>query len=273
MPIAPERSRAVFRKLERDLIRLSSKRPAESVHSFRTGMRRLQTLLQDLIPDQDRNHEKLLKLLNRIRKRAGKVRDLDVQLSALRSLKVPEEPRRKTQLMNGLLELRGEHERKLREALSGKVVRDIGKRLKRAEARLDLTSAKDPLTVARHLLEEAPKAEGAPSAEMLHQYRLIAKRARYTAEFASASPQAERFIAELRRVQDVLGDWHDWQMLTVSAAKRLGEMPTSPLVALLHNVTGAKSRRAVSMLASSESYRSPKKLTTLARASRLTPAA
>ena len=73
----------------------------ESVHGFRTTSRRLQILLEELLPNRDRNQKKLLKMLNRIRKRAGKVRDLDVQLAALRSLKVPQEPRRKTQLMHG----------------------------------------------------------------------------------------------------------------------------------------------------------------------------
>ena len=72
MPIAPERIRAVFAKLERDLLKLSTERRPERVHSFRTGTRRLQTLLEDLLPDRDRNQKKLLKLLLRVRKRAGR---------------------------------------------------------------------------------------------------------------------------------------------------------------------------------------------------------
>ena len=68
---------------------------------------------------------KLLKMLHRLRRRAGKVRDLDVQLTALRSLKVPQEPRRKTQLMQGLIELRVEHEKKLRKMLTKDMFREI----------------------------------------------------------------------------------------------------------------------------------------------------
>ena len=86
MPIAPERSQLVFQKMERALLKLSSTRDAESVHSFRTTSRRLQTLLEEIVPERGRSHKKLLKILDRIRKRAGKVRDIDVQLSALRSL-------------------------------------------------------------------------------------------------------------------------------------------------------------------------------------------
>src|SRR5215471_5050957 len=79
MSIAPERTRTAFVKLERDLRKLALERQPESVHSFRTGSRRLQTLLENIFPNRDRNQRKLLKLLTRIRKRAGKVRDIDVQ--------------------------------------------------------------------------------------------------------------------------------------------------------------------------------------------------
>src|SRR6202795_4549719 len=131
MPIALDRSQLAFRKTERALLKLSSGQNAESVHGFRTTTRRLETLLEHVLPERDRNQKKLLKMLDRIRRRAGKVRDLDVQLSALRSLKVPQEPRRKTQLMQGLIELRAKHEKKLRKMLTKETIREIRKRLKR----------------------------------------------------------------------------------------------------------------------------------------------
>src|SRR5271163_2279869 len=132
MGVDSKRSQAVFEKLEQDLIKLSSKPRAKEVHRFRTDTRRLQTLLGELSPKLDRNQKKLLKLLGRIRKRAGKVRDLDVQLAALRSLKIPGQPRRKTQLVNRLIELRAQQEKKLRKAVDEDSVREIRKRLKRA---------------------------------------------------------------------------------------------------------------------------------------------
>src|ERR1700722_1483570 len=88
MSIAPKRSRVVFEKLQQDLVKLSSKPRAENVHRFRTGTRRLQILLRDLSPQLNGSQKKLLKLLSRLRKRAGKVRDLDVQLAALRGLEI-----------------------------------------------------------------------------------------------------------------------------------------------------------------------------------------
>ena len=248
MSIDPKRTRAVFQKLERDLIKLSSKPQPDSVHRFRTGTRRLQILLGELSPKLDRNQKKLLKLLGRIRKRAGKVRDLDVQSAALRSLKVPREPRRKVQLVNQLIELRAQQEKKLRKAVDKASVREIRKRLKRAAGRFDLRTSRDPLAVAKAMLATLDRA-GAPLTEtVLHQYRILSKRARYAAEFANPSPQADQFIAQLKRIQDASGDWHDWLTLTQTANQHLGDVRESPLVAELHNVTGAKFRRAVAVL-------------------------
>jgi CHAD domain-containing protein len=248
MPIAPNRSRLVFQKLERDLVKLSSKPRAESVHRFRTGARRLQILLGELSPKLDRSEKKLLKLLGRIRKRAGKVRDLDVQLAALRSLKAPREPRRKTQLVNHLIELRRQQEKKLRQEADKATVREIRKRLKRAARRFKAEASRDPLAAARAMLSPLDQTSSPPTEAVLHQYRIRSKRARYAAEFASPSPESEKFIAGLKVLQDALGDWHDWLTLRQTAIEDIGEVRESPLVAELHNVTGAKFRHAVAVL-------------------------
>lgn len=248
MSIAPKRSRVVFQKLEQDLVKLSSKPRAENVHRFRTGTRRLQILLGEFSPKLDRNQKKLLKLLGRMRKRAGKVRDLDVQLAALRSVKIPQEPRRKTQLMNRLIELRAQQEKKLKKAADEDSVRETHKRLKRAGKNFNPETSRDPLAVARGMLEGIGRGEEPVTEALLHQYRIQSKRARYAAEFAEPSREAEQFIAGLKRIQDALGDWHDWLTLTQTAAEHLGEVRESPLVAELHNVTGAKFRHAVAVL-------------------------
>ena len=248
MSIAPKRSRVIFEKLEQDLVKLSSKPRAENVHRFRTGTRRLQILLGELSPRLDRSQKKLLKLLARIRKRAGRVRDLDVQLAALRTLKMPREPRRKTQLVNRLIELRSRQEKKLRKAVEEDAVREIRKRLKRASKNFGPEAGRDPLAVARGMLEGIGRDDAPVTEALLHQYRILSKRARYAAEFAEPSAEGEQFIAELKRMQDVLGDWHDWLTLTQTASKNLGEVRESSLVAELHNVTGAKFRHAVAVL-------------------------
>lgn len=253
MAIAAERIRLVFQRLERDVIKLSSKLQPESVHRFRTTTRRLQTLLQELTPERDRNQKKLLKLLSQIRKRAGKVRDLDVQLATLRSLKTPQDARRKTQLTHSLIELRAQQEKKLKKILTRESVREIRKRLKRARKDFDPELSRDPLAVARKMLDHLAQAEGPLTEGVLHQYRILGKRARYAAEFAPSSAETAQFLANLKRVQDALGSWHDWLTLTQRAEASLGDMRESPLVAALHNVTGAKLRNAVGVLSASRS--------------------
>jgi len=258
MSIAPKRSRMVFQKLEQDLVKLSSKPRPDSVHRFRTGTRRLQILLGELSPKLGRSEKKLLKQLGKIRKRAGRVRDLDVQLTALRSLKIPQESRRKTQMVNHLIELRGRQEKKLRKAVGEESVREIRKRLKRANKSFRPEASRDPLAVARGMLETINHGDAPVTEELLHQYRILSKRARYAAEFAGESAEAERFIAGIKRIQDALGDWHDWLILMQTASEHLGEVRESSLVAELHNVTGAKFRRAVAALSQMRSGRSPR---------------
>jgi CHAD domain-containing protein len=259
MSIVPERRQSIFQKMDRALLRISSGQQAESIHQFRTTNRRLQTLIEQIIPDRDHNQKKLLKLLDRIRKRAGKVRDLDVQLAALRSLKVPQEPRRKTQLMHALIELRVKHEKKLRKILNKKTIQEIRRRLKRASREVKLTTGGDALTAARTMLAQVVRPAGPVTEDVLHQYRTVVKRARYAAEFAPKSTEATQFIAQLKRLQDAVGNWHDWLTLTNTAAKQLGDVNQSSLVAALHNVTRGKFRQAVAALSASPTIQTSSK--------------
>lgn len=247
MLVDTKRCRSVFEKLERDLSKLSPKLDADTVHGFRTGTRRLQVLF-DLSADSDHGHKKLLKQLGRIRKRAGKLRDLDVQLAALREFKSSRQARPKTELVNHLIELRNRQEKKLRKLADGKTVREIKRHLRQAEKKFDPKNSRDPLVAAREMLGKIDGSVAQITEEMLHQYRILAKQARYAAEFSAQSPAREQFIARVKKVQDALGDWHDWLTLTETAQERLGDLRESPLVAELQNVSGAKFRRAVASL-------------------------
>jgi CHAD domain-containing protein len=268
MPIANKRSQLVFQRPDRNLVKLASKQRAESVHGFRTTTGRLRVLLEELAPERNRSQKKLLKVLGRIRKRAGKVRDLDVQLAALRSLKFAQDPRRKTELTQTLIELRGEHEKKLRKLLTAEAVREVRKRLKRVSKRTTLEAGPDPLAVARKILQRVPLPAGPSetgslnnaslSADLLHRLRIAVKRARYAAEFAPPSVEAGQLIAQLKRLQDTLGHWHDWLTLTNAATDRFGDLRESALVAAVHNVTRGKFRLAVAAVAASAPSMAPR---------------
>jgi len=247
------RGKLIFRRMERNLVRLAEDPNREAVHDFRTTSRRLETLLDLLLPARDRNQQTLLKLLSRIRRRAGRIRDIDVQLAALRSFKVPQEPRRKTQLMHRLIDFRVQHEQKLAKLLKKKALIEGKRRILRASQSLHARSTRDPLVVANEILGAASTA-GSLNDEILHRYRIAVKRARYAAEFAPRSAKSDSFIACLKQLQDALGSWHDWMTLTRTAAQQLGEIEQSSLVAALHNVTRVKFRHAVAALSESPAY-------------------
>lgn len=253
-----EYGNAVLRKTERQLHRLSSEQTPDSVHRFRTTSRRLEILLEHLVGTPDRNQRKLLKLLSRIRRRAGRVRDIDVQLSALRSLKIHLEPRRKTQLAQRLIGLRVRQEERLRKLLKKDDIREIRRRLKKASNGFEVQTVRDPLQMAKQLITSATRPADHLDDEALHHYRLAVKQARYAAEFAPASAEATRLIAELKHLQDALGSWHDWMTLTQTAAHYLGEVNQSPLVAALHNLSRGKFRHAVAELTKSTLVRAGK---------------
>jgi CHAD domain-containing protein len=253
MALVSHRGKVILRRMERNLVRLAEDPNREAVHDFRTTSRRLETLLDLLFPVRDRNQRKLLKLLSRIRRRAGRIRDIDVQLAALRSFKVPQEPRRKTQLIHRLIDFRVQHEQKLAKLLKNKAVIEVNKRIRRASQSLPGTSNRDPLVVANEILRSVSTA-GPLNDEILHRYRIAVKRARYAAELAPRSSESDRFIAGLKQLQDALGSWHDWMTLTRTASQQLGEIEQSSLVAALHNVTRVKFRHAVAALSGSPAH-------------------
>ena len=247
MPFDQKLSRNAFQKLGRQLTKLSSKVAPEHVHRFRTYGRRIEALLDELVPDLNRNDKRLLRMLARLRSKAGKVRDLDVQIAALRNLKIPQEPARKSQLLLALTEERRLREKKLARAFDSETLRELRKRLKRAAA-TEIPEATDPLAVALRQLDKLGRDHGPLTEKILHQYRIVGKRARYLAELAGADPQAVSLVGQLKRMQDVIGDWHDWLKLSEKAERLFGAPQESALVSALHNVTRAKFRQALAAL-------------------------
>lgn len=258
MPIDEQRIKFVFQKLDRQLAKLTHKPQPGNVHQFRTYSRRLQALLEELSPQLSRNDKKLLKLLARLRRRAGRVRDLDVQIAALRSLKIPQEPRRKTQLLHILSEQRVRREKKLDQALDKETIRSLRKRLKKTAAKYRSPKDVQPLEVARHRLEEVSRPQSVLSEEVLHQYRIAGKRVRYVTELAGKNSDAQPFVQSLKGMQDALGDWHDWLLLTQSAEKIFPDAQDSALLAALRNITGAKYRHALQVVSEMRATLFPK---------------
>jgi CHAD domain-containing protein len=259
MPVDQARTRLNFEKLSRQLSKLRKKAAADNVHRFRTYSRRVETLLSELVSQPARNERKLVKLLGKLRKRAGRVRDLDVQIAALRSLKIPQEPGRKSQLLRALVEDRTRREKKLLKTFNGDAIPEIRKRLKRTRKRIEIPAAADPLGLAAQKIADLNVEHPALTDDVLHQYRVVGKRARYLAELAAKSPDSEKFLERVTRMQDVLGDWHDWLQLTQRAEKLFKNVDRSPLISALRNVSRAKFRQGVAVLSETRTALAEKK--------------
>jgi CHAD domain-containing protein len=248
MLIRSEQTRRTFRKLSRQASEVAEKPTSENIHKFRAASRRVEVLVADLAVKRTSNDKKLLKMLRGLRKKAGRVRDLDVQSSALRSLKISQEPGRKSQLMRTLAEDRAKREKRLTKGLNKKTVAEVQKRLKRSAGSLEIPKSTDPLRLARQKLAELEIYEGVITESTLHQFRIAGKRARYIAELAGKNEGARRLLGLLKHMQDVIGDWHDWLQLAERAEKMFGGVQESPIVAALHNITRAKFRQSVNAL-------------------------
>lgn len=245
MPVDQEHCRVVFRKLSTRLSRVNEHSGPDAIHKFRTSTRRVEAVIRELGIEPDRSARKLLKMVRRLRKKAGRVRDLDSQIGLLKNLKIAHQNGQKSQLLRSLVAERVKKEKKFAEALSKDVVRELQKRLARAGNNLEIPQGVEPLNLALRTLNEVTRDHSPLTEATIHQYRLAGKRARYLIEIAGKDPVAEAFGQSLREMQDVVGDWHDWSILTERAEELFGGVKDSALVAAMRNLTRAKFRESV----------------------------
>jgi CHAD domain-containing protein len=244
--MAPDsnRTQALFDKLLRFSQLSSSARP-ETVHQLRTTIRRVETLVAASPPAPGRKEQKMLKQLDRLRRRAGKVRDLDAQIAALDGLRLESAARDRARVMAFLEKARARRESKLLCAFQKEAERGLHKRLKRTGARLQhdsQTGAGEQRFLEAALEKFAAAAEHYPALNEsnLHAFRMASKRVRYLAEMAGDSPRAAAVIEPLKRIQDSIGGWHDSVTLIATAESVLKPSGQAPLISALR--ASARSR-------------------------------
>ena len=248
------RTQSLFRKLEKLLTHQGSASP-ERVHHVRTTVRRLEAVLQVCFPEPTSRLKKLERALKTVRRRAGRVRDLDVQMSALRGLKIGREGDRKSNLLSHLAEEREAAEQKFQKTLAASLSGKLMKRLDRTAKDLSQLSASpkpgqpvkapawlgfEPVSASLRMFARASRESKTLTPENLHSFRTRCKRIRYVTEMAGNTPEAKRIAGELKRLQDAIGDWHDWLTLTETAEDLFSRSLGSALVAALRNITSAK---------------------------------
>ena len=222
----------------------------EAVHRMRTGSRRLQALLEATLREAgpagnalERPTRTWLRELKRVRRAAGTVRDLDVQRKLLEDWTAKRMPEQETasgsaasppaeikqaEMLDGWL--KGE-----RKHLARGMQKQIKKRqqaladgqgtLFTAITRVSLGKPRTLRGADAMALEEFVRATDAmPSlhAENLHDFRKATKKARYLAE-AGAAGDSSSVAKALKRIQDSIGEWHDWLCLGEEAEAALGQ--------------------------------------------------
>jgi CHAD domain-containing protein len=250
MPVDKKRAQQLFAKFNKITQEVAADPTAEHVHHLRTNSRRVEAWLKSHAPTSS-TPEKLFKELKRFRKQAGKVRDLDVQISALKSVQLERHHEHKQRVLNALQRRRAKKAKRL-VSLVLESRGDLQKRIQKRKAKIFAEPGRDEnqrsndfYQAALDSFKQAAEQHGILSGatiepEKLHEFRLAAKHARYTAELAADRPQARALVKELVRVQDAIGDWHDWQVLQESAAEELSDLRASALVSILQNIVGAK---------------------------------
>jgi CHAD domain-containing protein len=212
------------------------------VHELRISTRRVEaqlTLLSLLpkIPPHHAEADKARRLLRKLRRAAGLVRDIDVQRDLIRNeaAGAPRKLRTDARTLRRALKRQRDHE-------AGALLRLLKKQRDRLPRVLeDLLSALAPQSQLTVLVRKwyAQPADGSHSPtvpgaisddpQALHAIRKRAKLARYLAESAPASAHAaHRLAARFEALQLSGGEWHDWLILAEIAADELGESSELP---------------------------------------------
>jgi CHAD domain-containing protein len=230
----------------------------EPVHQLRTGSRRVQAMVESICREAGRGRntigkpaKKWLRQLKALRRAAGPVRDMDVHRNLLEknlqrfaATEMVESAGPVVSKSAGesdpVLDQLAPQARKLdawlkqqRDAQAAVLEKQIKKRRETLSARQrDFLDALEQASSARktrrnasmvaledfvRVVDAMPRLDAAN----LHDFRKRTKKARYVAESAGEGENAQMIAKALKRVQDAIGDWHDWQCLTEEAATAL----------------------------------------------------
>lgn len=244
-----------LRKLHKALGRPSRNLTPEGVHRLRTRCYRLNSMLRAFALDEERNGAQLLRVVESIRKRGGKVRDADVLTGLAVSLSNGAANDSLVEVTEALGVRHARFASKLDQALHEErrqARRRLKSCMKEIEGELASSNSEAAETwrrkaVARTLdlsseLEEWPKLQ----ADNLHPFRLKVKELREVLRLSSDDTD-RRFIDTLGEVKDAIGEWHDWSELAAVAAKALGDKGRSPLSRQIASVVQKKLKHALAL--------------------------
>jgi CHAD domain-containing protein len=215
----------------------------DAVHRVRTGSRRLQAMLEANLresasPALQQMTKAWLRPLKQIRRAAGEVRDLDVHRKLLEAWVSKESPLPEAASASRLHEqaqvldtwLKGERkhlahgmQKQIRKRQDGLAERQAA--LLAVLGSVSRDNSRAPRSADAVALEDFVRtADAMPllDAENLHEFRKATKKARYVAESGGAE-QDSSVAKALKRIQDAIGEWHDWVCLRDEAEAAVGK--------------------------------------------------
>jgi CHAD domain-containing protein len=256
MPFDLEKIQKSTRRVKK-FLRKHPKRPSvEVIHDLRTSTRSLETTFITVGMAAKRKVRRLLRELRDVRKRAGKVRDMDVLTADILSLKPDGEQECCVELLEYLGAERTRYAKKLRLAVvaDGPQVRqDLKQNSKRLQKLLKqggntrlATSEPVPATIARAIqLSSSLTLPARLARKNLHPYRLKVKELRNVLQL-SEQPGDKEFVDALGAVKDAIGEWHDWETLRTIADRLLAHGASCKLMKQLEETGNAQFQRALS---------------------------
>src|SRR5215469_4228301 len=241
----------------RKFLKKNPKSPApEKLHQIRTSVRRLESSLAAMNIGKKRLKKRLERNLPVLRKRLGKVRDMDVLTAHAISIASKASEREcLVQLLKHLGAKRSEYTKRLRKA-----AKNYGPRLRNdlatiAEKMEDAANGSGQDGALEFGGQQAPPLRELISAldrpkrlnqSNLHSYRLKVKELRYILQL-SKNMRSQELVKKLGEVKDAIGEWHDWEDLRAITAEVVNGGQQSELARQLKKITRQKFDNALSI--------------------------
>ena len=234
---APDTTSHPVKRLRQETVRLEGAITAclaeatpKAVHELRSSIRRIEAQcdllgqmrgLREFRQGRGRVEERLKKM----RRLAGEVRDIDVQMKLIEKNAPPELAKDADAVVQRLKARRKSEAKLLVDALEKsqvKVGRGVNRLLKSVKTKdeIALTATELVAMVGRWFGRHRGSARTNPQ---LHRARKAAKLARYMAEGAPASGRGKRVAKDYEKMQSAGGRWHDWVVLVETTAAELGK--------------------------------------------------
>jgi CHAD domain-containing protein len=204
------------------------------VHKLRTSTRRVEaqlTLLSLLpgLPPHRKPEKEARRLLKKLRRAAGNIRDVDVQINLIEEKATASTKEASDQLSGTLKHQRTQAEVDLVRILNKhqvKLTRSLESLLEALDpAKFQILPATKLGVLAQDWFTQNIPSEALPDdPDELHAIRKTAKLARYIAETAPKSARTPRKLAAaFESLQQSGGEWHDWLILSAIAHDKLGD--------------------------------------------------